>query len=84
MEMTDEEVVKRFAAIVRVGSVRFKKTKTPARAKQPWKDMWSWMCWGNDCKEVATMFFPYLGTRRRTAASNIMALQIKSKPRKKR
>lgn len=64
---TDEDVVRRFAAIVGCGFVN-----GPYKIKGG-KDQWRWGCATRGTLAVLPMFLPYLGERRRARAAEIMA-----------
>lgn len=68
LNMTDEDIVKRFHAIVGAGSVRFVK-----RQKVGWNDIWSWKCtaWV-DLEPLLERLLPYLGERRAQKARELL------------
>jgi hypothetical protein len=77
--MTDEDVVRRFHAVVGCGSVYEVDKKNPK-----WKQFYRWQSsrWP-DIERVLTEFLPYLGERRRAAAEDMLghpALPPGSKP----
>lgn len=68
VKMTDEDIVRRFAAIVGVGNVYFK----PER-RLNWKNCWAWTVNGKaGVSKVGEMFRPWLGVRRLDTLERIM------------
>lgn len=61
MKMTDEDVVRRFAAVVGHGNVTGPHKRKNPKHKPTWN--WSW-CGVGACRWASKHFGPYLGTRR--------------------
>lgn len=74
LSMTDEDVVRRFAAIVGCGSVREARFDL---IQEHWKKQWCWYV-GNRHEVFATLslLLDWLGTRRRDRAEEVMELCI--------
>lgn len=73
VDMTDEDVVRKFARIVRLGSVVWHDKK-----RVGWKDSWRWQVHGYEkVQALMAMFWPWLGERRkeqvRTAFAKALA-----------
>lgn len=69
LKMTDEDVVDRFHAIVKVGSVTF-----VPREKPHYKDAWLWQLNNREqCSDLIDKLWPYLGNRRR---NRVMELNL--------
>jgi hypothetical protein len=67
--MTDEDMVRRFHAIVGVGNV------SPMIVdKRGYKPMWRWQAYGEPVLGVIEMLGPYLGQRRRERALELLGL----------
>lgn len=72
--MTDEDVVRRFASVVGVGTVRGPRwIKKGGVADPRCKPYWYWELTGNErCAEVLTVFLPWLGARRSAKALEVI------------
>lgn len=67
---TDEDVVRRFAAIVGCGSIH-----PQTKRRDHWKLQWKWACGeAGDVEKVLTWMLPHLGERRRARASEVLEL----------
>lgn len=69
--MTDEESVRRFARIVRGGSVRYQQRQQTGR-----KPVWTWHARGKRAAGVLFVLYPYLGERRRAQAREVFGNEI--------
>lgn len=70
--MTDRDVVERFAAIMRFGSVRHH--HSPAHRAKGHKPMTEWYTAGADrVREMVALFEPYMGERRLAKAREVLA-----------
>lgn len=78
LRMTDEDVVRRFAEIIRRGRV------TEVIDPRPQcKPLWSWrLGTKDDVGVLIKLFYPYLGQRRRAKADEV--LLVCQRPKKKR
>lgn len=66
--MTDEDTVRRFGDIMEIGSVRF-------HPRKKGQDMWMWrVCGTEKFKKVYELFEPFLSSRRKTRAKELLAL----------
>ena len=68
LSMTDEDVVRRFYAVVGVGSVRPEKPQ-----KSHHKPVWRWTVRGANVEYIYELFDPWLGHRRRARYSELLA-----------
>jgi hypothetical protein len=69
LKMTDEDIVRRFAAVMVVGQVSFIK-----RAKPHHKDQWRWRCHGRKpMQQVFDRMKSMLGPRRIAQAQKVLA-----------
>jgi hypothetical protein len=69
--MTDEDVVRRFHAIVGVGTVRLQRRP---KDKPEWANCWIWNCsrW-DETEPTLRRLLPWLGDRRGAAAKELLA-----------
>lgn len=68
MQMTDEDVVRRFAAVVGVGTISVRKPR-----REGYKPAWLWQATSFETfQAVGAMFWPWLGERRRQRWVEIM------------
>lgn len=81
IKMTDEDVMKRFAAVVGVGHVRgpylVNASKPSQRLNVPlqgFKPYWSWQLSGPEAKSLAERMWPLLSDRRRSKIMEISVL----------
>ena len=74
--MTDEDVVRRAHAVAQVGRVYGPYKKAGGR----YKDYWVWSCAQRDTVAMVAALWPWLGTRRRARATELLQLW-KSEPR---
>lgn len=67
--MTDEDVVRKFSAIIGIGTVR----ESDREVKRGYKMQWEW-CIGSRAgvSAVLELLYPYLGQRRRNRADEIL------------
>jgi len=65
VKMTDQDVVHKFQEVLdRRGNIYFEN-----RTKPRYKDQWTWRCARRaQCVEIITLFWPYLGKRRKSKA----------------
>lgn len=70
LKMTDEDVVRRFAAVVGLGTIY-----PPYRSRQPnRRPAWVWVSGRrHDVEVILARFLPYLGVRRATRAREALA-----------
>jgi hypothetical protein len=69
VKMADEDIVRRFAEVMGLGSIFFHK-----RAKPHHKDQWVWRCHGKqDTRAVFQAMKPMLGPRRIEQAEKVLA-----------
>jgi len=69
LKMADEDIVRRFAAVMGVGSVFFHK-----RERSHYKDQWWWRCHGREqTQQVFDRMTHLLGPRRISQAKKILA-----------
>ena len=65
MSMTDEDAVRWFHKIIKVGTVRLHaKNKSPS-SKPHWKNQWRWRCPHRDALKVANLLLPYARVKRK-------------------
>lgn len=60
LAMTDEEIVRRFQAVIGRGRICM-----PKRKRAHWKQAWWWSAAGQQVEEIVGRLWPHLGTRRR-------------------
>ena len=72
MNMTDQDVVERFGAVVGCGLVR--PVKRCRSIPEHWKDQWRWTAVGLDAYELLQRLLPYLGNRRSERATEALAV----------
>ena len=69
LEMTDKDIVDRFASIMGVGNVRYKDRKD----KPSWKPTYRWTIQRKaEVVRILSMFLPYFGDRRAHKALDIL------------
>lgn len=71
-KMVDEDVVRRFHAVVGVGRVN-----GPYQGSGNRQPYWEWRCGGDEAKALAEVMVPYLGTRRSQQARPVLDWQRK-------
>lgn len=78
LRMTDEDVVKRFHSIVKVGNVN-----GPSIPKNPkWKPLWTWQTGSFEGSQaIAALLWAWLCTRRRATVKKILTEYHQIKPR---
>ena len=70
LNMTDEDVVRRFAQIVRVGGIRGKRVIRPQH-----KPQWEWTVQNHEgVQALIAVLWPWLGQRRRSRAVEVLRL----------
>lgn len=68
MQMTDEDVVRRFAAVVGFGTISVRQPRRPG-----YKHAWHWQTTSfQTVQALGAMFWPWLGSRRRQRWAEIM------------
>lgn len=68
MQMTDEDVVRRFAAVVGLGTISVRPPRKPG-----YKQAWLWQTTSLETVQaVGAMFWPWLGSRRKQRWTEIM------------
>jgi hypothetical protein len=67
---TDEDVIRKFHAIVEVGSTTGPRAYTGAKAH--WKPRWDWYVTGKKAEELMTLLLPYMGERRQAAIREVI------------
>lgn len=69
--MTDEDVLRKFYAIIGLGSLN-----GPYRADRPgWKPIWMWHCGGHkQVQAVLAAMYPFLCSRRQSRALEVLAI----------
>lgn len=66
--MTDEDIVRRFGAVVGVGSISGPHAD---KRKASYKPTWRYIVHGTRARAVLEMFFPWLGERRKAQAIQV-------------
>ena len=65
MSMTDQDAVRWFHEIVKVGTVRLHTKNTSPSSKPHWKDQLRWRCSHRDALKVAKLIIPYARVKRK-------------------
>jgi hypothetical protein len=71
--MADEDIVRRFAAIVRIGAVRGDGTLRRPHHRH----LWRWQADGDGGEAVLHLLLPYLGARRSARAKEMLAMRTR-------
>lgn len=73
LNTTDLDVLEKFAAVVRCGSIR--EVTAPSIVRPHWKTCWSWrISTKDDCRRLLNAWLPYLGARRTARAQEALQL----------
>jgi hypothetical protein len=74
--MTDEDVIRRFGAVVGLGNIRGPYTRKGQPANK-WKPFWTWSVSGFEkTQAIYAMFWPWLGARRRQRGKELLSAHV--------